>query len=159
MTDLGPYGTMAARHMARWQPSAYAAIPAADRDRYFRELDEQIADAIQNRERSLKPPCSLQESDFLAYVGQMNMAHLMAEEAVLAEMVYLPPEPGLESEADEPMTDETGAFIDPGWRSPATVMMSDEDWEYQHGLRMFSEDDVEYERERAAERRAEGEKD
>jgi hypothetical protein len=157
MTDLGPYGTMAARHMARWQPSAYAAIPAADRDRYFRELDEQVADAIQNRERSLKPPSSLQESDFLAYVGQMNMAHLMAEEAVLAEMVYLPPEPGLESEADEPMTDETGAFIDPGWRSPRMqVMVSDEDWEKQQGLRMFWEDDVEYQREREAERRAEG---
>jgi hypothetical protein len=89
----------------------------------------------------------------------MNMAHLMAEEAVLAEMVYLPPEPGLESEEDEPMTDETGAFIDPGWRSLATVMMSDEDWEKQQGLRMFWEEDVEYQREREAERRAEGEED
>ena len=57
------------------------------------------------------------------------------------------------------MTDETGAVIDPGWRSPATVMMSDEDWEYQQGLRMFSEEDVEYQREREAERRAEGKKD
>ena len=36
------------------------------------------------------------------------------------------------------------------------VMVSDEDWEKQQGLRMFWEDDVEYQREREAERRAEG---
>jgi hypothetical protein len=38
-------------------------------------------------------------------------------------------------------------------------MMSDEDWETQQGLRPYWEEDVEYEREREAERRAEGKKD
>lgn len=128
MSDLGRYGRLAARHMARWQPSTYAAIPEADRLAYFQRLDDEVTEAIEERELSLKPPRSLQESDFLKYVGQMNMARLIAEEAVLAEMVYLPPEPGLESEADEAELDEAGAFIDRGWKSPALNEMSDEEW-------------------------------
>ncbi len=133
MTYLGVYGELKARHMARWQPSAYAAIPAAEREAYFLDQDDEIEQAVRNRERSLTPPKSLQETDFAEYVGQMNMAHLMAEEEVLAAMVYLPPEPGLESEMDEPEMDETGAYIDRGWKSPR-LEMSDEEWaERQEG--------------------------
>ena len=131
MSDLGLYGEMAARHMARWQPSTYAAIPADQRTDYFTRLDEEITNAIGDRELSLKPPASLQETNFAEYVGQMNMAHLMAEEEVLAEMVYLPPEPGLESEAGEPERDETGAFIDRGWKPPSLIGISDEEWAEQ----------------------------
>jgi hypothetical protein len=43
----------------------------------------------------------------------MQMSHLIAEEQVLAELVYLAPEPGA-----EPETDRDGAFIDPGWTPP-----------------------------------------
>ena len=67
--------------MARWQPSTYAAIPADQRAEYFKRLDEEVTNAIRDHEHSLRPPASLQETNFAEYVGQMNMAHLMAEEA------------------------------------------------------------------------------
>ena len=131
MSDLGLYGEMAARHMARWQPSTYAAIPAEEREAYFLRLDDEVEQAIRNLELSLKPPASLQETNFAEYVGQMNMAHLLAEEEVLAEMVYLPPEPGLESEAGEPEIGPNGGWVDPGWRSPRLTEISDEEWAEQ----------------------------
>lgn len=112
-TDYGRYGNLAADHMARWLPTAFAAIPAEDRAGYFRDLDDRVADTIRDRERSLTPPKSLQETDFPAYAGQLQMAHLSAEEAVLTELVYLDPEPGVDPE--EPETDRDGAFIDRGW--------------------------------------------
>jgi len=121
------YGELAARHMARWQPSTYAAIPAEEREAYFLRLDDEVEQAVRNLELSLKPPTSLQETDHQKYVGQMNMARVMAEEEVLKAMVYLPPEPGLESEEDEPDTDESGAFIDRGWNNPR-LEMSDAEW-------------------------------
>jgi len=144
MRYLGVYGEMAARHWARWLPSTFAAIPADEREAYFLRLDDEVVQAIANREVSSMPPRSLQESDHQAYVGQMNMAHLMAEEAVLAEMVLLEPEPGLESEQDEPERDETGAYIDRGWTSPNQEMhMSPGDREYQQGRRVYSDADLE----------------
>ena len=112
--DYGRYGNLAADHMARWLPSAFAAVE--DREEYFRVLDDRAAEAIRDRERSLTPPRSLQETDFPAYAGQVQMAHLMAEEQVLADLVYLDPEPG--ADPTEPETDLDGAFIDPGWRPP-----------------------------------------
>jgi hypothetical protein len=132
MEDFGQYGTLAARHMARWQPSAYAAIPAGEREAYFRGLDEEVSQRIADRAHFLKPPESLQETDFLEYVGQMNMARLMAEDEVLAELVYLPPEPGLESEAGEPEIAPNGGWTDPGWRDWRTSLyQTDEEWEEQ----------------------------
>lgn len=126
-TDFGRWGTLAARHMARWQPSTWAAIPEAERGRYFRDLDEEVSQQIADRERSLKPPQSLAETDHLEYVGQLRMARLMAEDEVLKELVYLPPEPGLESEAGEPEIAENGGWIDRGWRDPSSTE-SDEEW-------------------------------
>ena len=97
MRYLGTYGEMAAKHMQRWQPTAYASIPLMKRESYFLELNEAVVEAIRCREHSLRPPASLAQNNHQEYVAQINMAHLMAEEAVLAEMVLLPPEPGLAS--------------------------------------------------------------
>lgn len=115
-TDYGRYGNLAANHMAQWLPTAFASIPAEETEAYFRALDNRVVDAIGDLEVSLTPPKSLQQTDFLAYSGQMQMSHLMAEEQVLAELVYLAPEPGIDPE--EPETDRDGAFIDPGWTPP-----------------------------------------
>jgi len=125
--DLGVYGDIAARHMARWQPSTFAAIPAAERKAYFRRVDEEVEQTIADREHSLTPPKTLQETDHLEYVGQLQMTHQMVEAQVLAELVYLPPEPGLESEADEPEIDETGAYIDRDW-NPPRLLLTAEEW-------------------------------
>jgi len=120
-SDFGRWGTLAAAHMARWCPSAWAAIPEANRARYFRDLDEEVSQQIADRERSLRPPQSLAETDHLEYVGQLRMARLMAEEEVLTALVYLAPEPGLESEADEPEMADNGGWVDRGWRDPSSI--------------------------------------
>jgi hypothetical protein len=127
-TDFGRWGALAARHMARWQPSTWAAIPEAERGRFFRDLDDEVMDAIIERERCLRPPPSLQETDPAEYLGQVRMARLTAEEEVLKELVYLPPEPGLESEADEPEIAENGGWVDRAWRDPNSTE-SDEEWQ------------------------------
>ncbi len=115
-TDYGRYGNLAADHMAQWLPTAFASIPAEEQQEYFRALDSRVVDAIGDLELSLTPPKSLQQTDFLAYSRQMQMSHLMAEEQVLAELVYLAPEPGAEPE--EPETDRDGVFVDPAWTPP-----------------------------------------
>ncbi len=128
MRYLGPYGEMAAKHMERWQPTAYASIPPQERESYFLDLNEAVTEAIRSRERSSIPPPIRTLDDHQEYVAQTTMSHLMAEEAVLAEMVLLPPESGLASEAGEPEIDATGAYLDRGWRSPR-VELSDEEWQ------------------------------
>lgn len=128
MRYLGPYGEMAAKHMRRWQPTAFASIPAPERESYFLELNEAVAEAIRQREHSLMPPASLAQSNHQEHAAQMNMSHLIAEEVVLAEMVLLAPEPGLAGEEDEPETDSTGAYLDQGWRSPR-LELNDQEWQ------------------------------
>ena len=127
---LGPYGEMAAKHMATWLPAAYASIPEEQRERYFLDLDEAVTQSIRLREHSLMPPASLARTDHREYLAQMNMSHLMAEEAVLAEIVLLPPEDSSPSAAGEPETDPSGAYLDRGWQSPRVELDSLE-WEAQ----------------------------
>ena len=127
---LGTYGEMAAKHMAAWLPAAYASIPEEQREGYFLDLDEAVTEAIRRREHSLMPPASLARTNHPEYLAQMNMSHLIAEEAVLAEMVLLPPEESSLLAAGEPETDRSGAFLDRGWQSPRVELTSLE-WEAQ----------------------------
>jgi hypothetical protein len=121
---------MAAKHMATWLPAAYASIPEEQREEYFLDLDEAVTEAIRLREHSLMPPASLARTDHREYLAQMNMSHLMAEEAVLAEMVLLPPEESSLAAAGEPETDRSGAYLDRGWQSPRVELTSLE-WDAQ----------------------------
>ncbi len=132
MRDLGKYGNLAAEHMARWQPSTYAAIPAEQREQYFLDLNEEVSQRVRDLGHSLRPPASLSETDWQEYIGQTNMAFLMAEEQVLAELVYLPPEPGLEGEDPE--------------EEPFDPI---QDW-FRQKEQEAIEEDIEYERERKA---------
>jgi hypothetical protein len=128
MSDMGYYGEMAARHMRRWQPTTYTSIPPPERASYFRALDDKVGQAIREREHSLTPPGDLQATDHAECVARLQMAHLMAEESVLAEMVLLAPEPGLTYEAEESQTDPNGTYLDPGWRSPR-IELDDPEWQ------------------------------
>ena len=126
------YGAMAQEHMARYLPARYAQI--ADPTSYFTDLGEAVADAIEalteelaEAEQARRASTSASATTGETYperVGRMNMARLMAEEAALAEMVFLAPE------ADPPdaPTDETGAFIgaDPGMGRGWTPLWSTE---------------------------------
>ena len=104
-----PYGVLAWEHMARYLPDRFAQIP--DPAAYFSDLGEQAAEEIETLTPSLAgtPPA---EEDYLSKVGRMRMARLMAEEKVLAEMVYLTPT----ADPDDAPRDQTGAYLghDPG---------------------------------------------
>lgn len=110
--DFGPYGNLAASHMARWLPVALAAVE--DPEDYFRDLDARVTTAIRDRELSLMPSKMLQETNFSLYTTLSQTAHHEAEVQVLAEMVFLTPEPG--AEPHEPPMDSSGAYVDPNWR-------------------------------------------
>ena len=104
-----PYGLLAWEHMARYLPDRFAQIP--DPAAYFTDLGEQAADEIEATTQSVAgtPPA---EEDFFAKVRRMRMARLMAEEKVLAEMVYLTPT----QDPEDAPRDSTGAYLghDPG---------------------------------------------
>jgi hypothetical protein len=98
--------------MQQWLPVALAALE--DQEAFFRDLDVRVTTAIRDRELSLMPPKILQVTDYLDYVRRSNTAHHEAEVEVLAEMVFLTPEPGAEPE--EPAMDSTGAFVESNWK-------------------------------------------
>lgn len=104
-----PYGLLAWEHMARYLPDRFAQIP--DPAAYFTDLGDQAADEIETHTPTLagSPPPG---QDYFATVGRMRMARLMAEEKVLAELVYLTPT----ADPDDAPTDSTGAYLghDPG---------------------------------------------
>ncbi|MGH9121970.1 MAG: hypothetical protein ACRDYC_08490, partial [Acidimicrobiales bacterium] len=103
---MNRYGLLAKRHMQEYLPAQYATIE--DPDRYFAELGEEISNQVAEVASALEGPSPADE-DYMATVGRLRMARLMAEEKVLAEMAFLPPEPG--SDPEEPETDETGAYV------------------------------------------------
>ena len=104
-----PYGLLAWEHMARYLPDRFAQIP--DRAVYFTDLGDQAADEIETLTQTLagSPP---PQEDYFATVGRMRMARLMAEETVLAELIYLTPT----VDPDDAPRDQTGAYLghDPG---------------------------------------------
>jgi hypothetical protein len=90
---VNQYGAIAQQHWKRW-PASYAAItdPAA----YFTGLGEQAAGEItrlwaQIRDQAGNPS----GEDYLARVARLNALRKQAEEIVLAELILLPPEPGV----------------------------------------------------------------
>ena len=96
MTTPNRYGRLARDHMERYLPSRYAQID--DPDRYFSDLGGEILGQIEEIEPTLAGEAPAGEQ-WLNKVGRMNMARLMAEEMVFAEMVFLTPEENLEGEA------------------------------------------------------------
>ena len=104
------YGMLAWDHMARYLPDRYHQIP--DPTSFFFQLGEQVAEEIAETTAALAAHTSTSGDDYFDRVGRMRMAQLMAEEKVLAELVFLHPT----EDPDDAPRDETGAFIgaDPG---------------------------------------------
>lgn len=92
---MNQYGTTAQRHWARWLPERYAAI--ADPDSFFSSLGEEAATQIANLALDLAGDDPAGES-YLVKAGRLNMARMQAEEAVLRDLILLPPEPGADPE-------------------------------------------------------------
>lgn len=99
VTAINKYGAIARSHWARTDPARFQAIE--DPETFFAQLGEQAETQIQEMTDRLAGPDHPGE-EYLQKVGRLNMARLQAEEAVLADLVWIP-EPGEETE--EPATD------------------------------------------------------
>jgi hypothetical protein len=109
------YARLAQQHMATWLPARYRQID--DPDAYFTRLGEEIATQVEALETTLAATEPASE-DYVVRVGQLRAARIQAEEIVLADLVWLPPEnPEHQTESD----------LD-GWINPAE---QEEDWETQ----------------------------
>lgn len=106
---MNKYGQLALSHWQKWRPSAYSQIP--DPETFFSDLGEQIETQVQEIEAATLANQPSQ-SDYLDRVGQLNMARLAAQEQVLAEMAYLPPEPGTDPSDPEDPQDPSEALVD-----------------------------------------------
>lgn len=119
---MNRYGELAMSHWRRWRPQAFNALP--NPDQFFTHLGEEVEQAIQETELPTYP----QTGDYLRSVGQIHAARKSAEETVLADLVFLPPEPETleDPELDQPLLVTTGGM--PTDRDhPLWEMMNDPD--------------------------------
>jgi hypothetical protein len=89
----GNYGAMARTYWQQHLPQRYAAIE--DPDGFFDKLGAEVTREIgelsgQMTAEAPNPP----GEDFLERVGRLNAVRKQAEEIVLADRVFLPPETG-----------------------------------------------------------------
>ncbi len=87
---MNRYGQLAQEHWRRWLPTRYAAIP--DPEAFLSTLGQEVRDQVADLSQQLEGP-DLPGEGYLEKLGRLNMAKLQAEEQVLADLVYLPPEP------------------------------------------------------------------
>jgi hypothetical protein len=109
--QMNHYGARARDYVRDFQPARYALIE--DPQRHFAELGSEIEEqVIATRAAITRPPRD--DSDLMTRMGDLNMALLMAEERVMAELVFSSPP---EQDPEEPEMDETGAYVGgpPGW--------------------------------------------
>ncbi len=99
VTAINKYGAIARSHWARTDPARFQTIE--DPETFFAQLGEQAETQIQEMTDRLAGPDQPGE-EYLQKVGRLNMARLQAEEAVLADLVWIP-QPGEATE--EPATD------------------------------------------------------
>ena len=86
---MNKYAHMAIRHWQKTDPDRYNAIPASDRETFFRELGKRAESEIQQLQDQLAGPDPPNET-YLEKVGRLNMARLQAEEQVLGELILIP---------------------------------------------------------------------
>jgi hypothetical protein len=110
---MNHYSVTAQRHWARWLPGRYAQI--TDPDSFFSTLGQEAAQRIEDLATELAGSDPSGE-DYLTKAGRLKMARLQAEEIVLPELILLPPEPepGEDSEPDQPVPAGRPMVIDRG---------------------------------------------
>lgn len=131
---MNTYGTRAMQYWRTWLPLRFAQIQ--DPQGFFASLGEQVEDLIcsgcldwQGRDRAM-----LNRSDYLTRVGQLTAIRASVTEVVMADMVYLEPEPqtqepdlDVETQIDgfEEWVDGEGMPVDPA--HPLHAMLEDPD--------------------------------
>jgi hypothetical protein len=91
------YGQLALDHSRRHRPSAYAAI--SDPATHFSEVGEEVQAAVTELRDRLLGPTHPNESPH-HYQQRGFQALRTAEERVMSDLVWLPPEPEAEAEPD-----------------------------------------------------------
>lgn len=82
---MNAYGARAMEYMRQHRPAALAEIRQPEP--YFTALGEEILAQVLEAEEALAAPAPPTET-FMERLGRLKMARLMAEELVLAELVY-----------------------------------------------------------------------
>ena len=86
---MNRYGVIAQRHWARWLPRQYEAI--SDPDSFFTALGEEVARQIDDLTDELVGEVHHGEG-YLAQVGRLFAARILAEELILAQQLMPDPE-------------------------------------------------------------------
>ena len=93
--NMNRYGVMAMRYWARWLPQQYAAI--SDPDSFFTDLGQDVARQIEDLTDELVSEVQHGEG-YLAQVGRLFAARILAEELVLAQHLMPDPEPAADDQ-------------------------------------------------------------
>lgn len=94
---MNSYGETAMAHWRRWLPQRFAQIE--DPQEFFSRLGERVAEEVELLADHLAGPDRPGEG-YLGKAGRLETAKARAEERVLAELVYLEPEPGTDPDED-----------------------------------------------------------
>lgn len=133
---MNNYGEMAREYWARAAPVRYAELPQPEV--FFADLGEQILTRVDQLVPSLAGP-DLPDETYLQKVGRLNAAKKQAEEIVLADMVWIPPETSEDEnreewEATQPSLDSLANWAeemqrpDREFRSTTPLEQVAEDW-------------------------------
>lgn len=95
---MNRYGKQAMEHWSQVAPQRYSEIP--DPIQFFSALGDQVQERILDLAQELTEPDQPGE-DSAHKAGRINNARNRAQEIVLAEMVWIEPEPGADSDPDE----------------------------------------------------------
>ena len=96
---MNRYGLMAQKHWARWLPARYAQIE--DPDSFFSDLGRLTAERIDSLALDLAGDDRPGEG-YLGKAGRLGQARHQAEEIVLADLILLEPEPGVDEDGADP---------------------------------------------------------
>lgn len=88
---MNRYGQLARKHWQDTAPERYAALP--DPEEFFSTMGDEVESRVQELATALAGLDPTGEG-YLEKVGRLNMARLQAEEAALAELVWLVPSEG-----------------------------------------------------------------
>ena len=86
---MNRYGRQAHQHWTQWRASELSQIP--DQETFFSSLGLEVENQIDQLAAQLAGADPFGEQ-YLAKLGRLRMARLMAEEQVLHETVLIPPE-------------------------------------------------------------------
>jgi hypothetical protein len=96
---MNRYGLKAQKHWARWLPARYSQIE--DPDSFFSDLGRLAAERIDSLALDLAGDDRPGEG-YLGKAGRLGQARHQAEEIVLADLILLEPEPGVDEDGADP---------------------------------------------------------